>query len=85
MSILSGKTRCRRCTHDVANEDMAGNYCIDCLNAIEREKSRVMAECCAECRASDKPGLVYPIPFCEGGCPEIDRRLENEDESQTTT
>lgn len=36
MSLITGKSICKRCTHDIANEDMAGDICIECLNEIER-------------------------------------------------
>ena len=79
MSLITGRSKCIRCTQDVQNEDMAGDYCIDCLNAMEREKGRakqqLMAEICAECMGNCKPSQVTPVPWCEGGCDAINRAI----------
>ena len=74
MTILSGKTKCLRCTHDIANEDIAGDYCIDCLMAMDRQKSKEIdvmlkaeecVRCFGNCKLSDLPVELECFP-CSG-------------------
>ena len=84
---MTGETKCIICTSMVADSDMAGDICLDCLNDTEREKrqerDRAMREACAVCRRCE-PNQVDPVPQClprkDGSyCPEIDRILSRKE------
>jgi len=83
MSLITGKTKCKRCKHEVENDDMAGDTCIDCLNDMARQQRRdedkqLRAEHCERCWNGPLPVELECWP-----CGEIERQrilMRQEDE-----
>ena len=74
MSLITGKTNCKRCKCEVANEDMAGEFCIDCLQDMDRQRRRdedmqLRAEHCDRCWNGPLPVELSCWP-----CDEIKRQ-----------